>query len=288
MKFATFVLMTVIFLSGCSKKEELNKLKTENTQLQESFKRLNDSLAQRNAYVQEYSETINEVFSNLERIRKREGFLTQYSRDLEHGEDGDLKQKILTNIASIDSYLKSSKARLADLKRKEFTARQRNSALEETVQSLSRALDEKERFIVQMREQVNQLNERVAVAEQQVQEQGLVIDEQSRMLNTGYYIIGTESELKEKGIIIEEGGFLGINKTRKLAPGFSKQDFIRMDIASTNAISIEEDMKRLKLISPHSLDSFHLVQMERKHTMLEIVDPQEFWKIKYLVILTKG
>ncbi|RMG30317.1 MAG: hypothetical protein D6732_16355 [Methanobacteriota archaeon] len=162
------------------------------------------------------------------------------------------------------------------------------AALQETIENLTRIIEQKEKDLAELREQVEHLTVRVAQVENELETKNEVIEEQTQQLNTGFYIIGTEKELKEKGIIVEKGGFLGIRKIKTLAPNFSPEDFVPTDISSTDAIPIFNTSGKVELISPHTPGSYNLIKTDENQTLLEIVNPEEFWKIKYLVILTHG
>ncbi len=94
--------------------------------------------------------------------------------------------------------------------------------------------------------------------------------------------------MKEKGIIKEEGGFLGLWKAKKLASGLSEEHFTSMDISTSHTIPLEPSAKEVKIMSPHNPQTYNLVEKENGQKELEILDPQSFWKMKYLVILYKS
>lgn len=280
----SFMLMILIF-SGCTDQKKVEELQALNAQLEAERARWLEEDSLRNAFMQQYSETITEVYDNLERIRKREGFLIKASKDVEEQNKTPLKEKMLANIESIDTYLKSSKQKLATLRKKLQSSEGRITALNDLVENLSKTVEEKEKHIMELKDQIEQMTVKVTEAEWQLQEKEEIIEQQTRQLYTVYYIIGTEDELKEKGIIEEKGGLLGLRKTKRLAAGFDEDDFISADMSEINTIAINANARKVKVISPHDPNSYHLVKAENNDTVLEIIDPQKFWKIKYLVII---
>ncbi len=291
MKKFTAILLLLVLLAGCTDRQKLSLLEEQKTQLETEYKLLQEESALKDQYISEYTSTINEVFGNLETIRKREGFVLELARDIENQENATMKQRMLAGINSIDVYLKKSKKKLKALKSRNYALGVQVDALQETVEQLTRTVEEKERQINELRAQVEELSVKVARAETQIQDKEEIIAQQTeelQKLHTAYYIIAPESELKKKGIVIEEGGFLGLRKSKKLAANFSNEDFISTDILTTNAIQIGTEIGDVRLISPHSMSSFQLVEQEDGQARLEIVNPQEFWKMKYLVIMTKG
>lgn len=281
-------LVAIIFLFslwGCQKNKELEE---KISQLETEYKALQEEASMKDSFIVEYTNTVNEINSNLENISEREGFLKQASRDIEQQDDAALKNRMLSNITSIDDYLKKNRARVDDLRKKLATSDLKTKALNDMIETLNQTVEAKELEIVQLKEELAALNIRVTEAEGALAEKDALIARQNAALNTGYYIISTEKDLKEKGILVEKGGFLGIGKTTKLADGFDASPFLLADVAVTERIAIAVNLKDIKIVSSHHPDSYQLVAQDEGHAVLEILDPREFWKLRYLVIVTKG
>ncbi|MCB0259918.1 MAG: hypothetical protein KDE62_09400 [Calditrichaeota bacterium] len=277
-------IILILSLWGCQKNKELEE---KITQLETEYKTLQEEASMKDAFIEEYTHTVNEINSNLENISEREGFLKQASRDIEQQDDAALKNRMLSNISSIDDYLKKNRARVDDLRKKLAASDLKTKALSDMIETLNQTVEAKEIEIVQLKEELAALNIRVAEAESTLVEKDALIARQAAELNTGYYIISTEKDLKEKGILVEKGGFLGIGKTTRLADGFDTSPFLLADVATTERIAIAANVKDVKIISSHHPDSYRLVAQDDAHGTLEILDPREFWKLRYLVIVTK-
>ncbi|MCB0305569.1 MAG: hypothetical protein KDI38_17540, partial [Calditrichaeota bacterium] len=210
-------IILILSLWGCQKNKELEE---KITQLETEYKTLQEEASMKDAFIEEYTHTVNEINSNLENISEREGFLKQASRDIEQQDDAALKNRMLSNISSIDDYLKKNRARVDDLRKKLTASDLKTKALSDMIETLNQTVEAKEIEIVQLKEELAALNIRVAEAESTLVEKDALIARQAAELNTGYYIISTEKDLKEKGILVEKGGFLGIGKTTRLADGF--------------------------------------------------------------------
>ncbi|GEM_PF-2219041 len=281
--------LAVLFvLFGCQQKQKIAQLEEQKAQLESEYNLLVEESAMKDKFIAEYTETVNEVYSNLERIRKRENLLLRISKDMPESDSASMKQKMLTNIASIDRYIQKSKKRLRALRAKSAKWESQKAALQETIENLQKIIAQKEKDLAAMRAQVEHLNARVAEVEEELENKTEFIKVQEQQLRTGFYIIGTEEELKQKGIIVERGGFLGIHKTKTLAADFSTKDFLTTDITHTEVIPIAGSPKKVELISPHKDGTYNLLQTEENQTVLKITNPEEFWKIRYLVILTRG
>ena len=112
------------------------------------------------------------------------------------------------------------------------------------------------------------------------------ISTQTVELNKAFYICGTFKELKAKGLLTKEGGFIGLGKTESLTGNFPDNSFIRIDITKTKSIFVNS--KGAKLISEHPAGSYEFIRnKDKKIESLEIKDPTLFWKVsKYAVVET--
>lgn len=287
MRIAIILLVMLVFW-GCADKEKMAQLEEQKAQIETEYNLLVKESATKDQFIEEYTRTVNEVYENLEKIREREGFLSKASRSMENNENASLKEKMLSDINSIDSYLQSSKKNIRELKEKMKNSQLKIESLEKTVENLSRTLDEKEKYIAELRTQTEQLTLQIAEVKVQLQEKDEQLQKQDQRLNTVFYIIGTEKELKEKGIIEEKGGFLGMGKTAKIATNLNYDYFTSTSISNIGRIPIYIDREKVNIISPHSPESYNLVERDKNETVLEITNPDEFWKLRYLVILYKG
>ena len=122
---------------------------------------------------------------------------------------------------------------------------------------------------------IDTLTDEIKVQSQQISEQSKTIAEQDASLNTAYYIMGNEKELKKNGVI---------GKGEKILPDFNKELFTKIDIRKTTEISILS--KKAKLLSNHPLSSYKLTGDKKIIQNLEITDYKSFWtNVRYLVIM---
>jgi len=104
-------------------------------------------------------------------------------------------------------------------------------------------------------------------------------------LNTAYYVIGTNRELKDKKIITGEGGFIGIGRTKDIMADLNMNDFVKVDITVVNEIPIMK--KKINIITSHPNGSYRL-EGDKTVDKLVIVDAATFWSLsKVLVISAK-
>lgn len=287
MKLAPLYIFLALFIFSCNQ-DKIDQLETQKAEIQSEYDRLMEESQAKDEFIAEYTKTLNDVYDNLELIRKREGLHLEISKNLEKEQTPELKMKMLNNISSIDSYLKSSKKRIAGLRKKIKDGELKTTSLSEMVEGLNKVISEREVKIQELHAETEELGIRVSEVEKELENKEARIAEQTRALNTAYYVVGTEKELKTKGIIEEKGGLLGLRKTKKLAANFDPNHFTATDIVGTSAIPFDPAVKKIDIVSPHNPESYHIVTDENNQTVLEIVNPDEFWKIKYLVVLAKS
>ena len=203
----------------------------------------------------------------------------------------DKKEQVLADIKYINTLLENNKKKLDGL-----TAQLRNSngtikGLESRVATLETTIKQYEidmtalkETVTKKEEEIGQLNVKVAELDGTVLKQDETIKGQTDKLNEAYLISGTSKELKEKGIISKEGGFLGLGKLGTLVADLPANSFSKIDITQLKTIPIHS--KDAKLITKHPSGSYEIVpEGDKKIAYIEIKDPEMFWKIsKYAVV----
>jgi hypothetical protein len=138
--------------------------------------------------------------------------------------------------------------------------------------------------LVNRKFEVEQLNTKMIVMQDTIVKKDEKISTQTFEMNKAFYTCGTYKELKAKGLLTKEGGFIGLGKTKSLTGNFHDSSFVQIDITKTNSISVNS--KNAKLITEHPANSFQFIRdKDKKVESIEITDPVQFWKIsKYAVI----
>jgi hypothetical protein len=109
------------------------------------------------------------------------------------------------------------------------------------------------------------------------------IDEQIIALNAAYYTLGTSQALRESGVITQKGGFIGIGKTRTINEAVNLKNFTRVDIREFSKLETNTD--RIEIVTPHPAESYRLNNADPKNIVIEITQPDVFWKSsKFLVV----
>ena len=250
---------------------------------------LSGKVTARDSVISDWISTFDEIEKNIALIKEKEKIITDNSKNAELSKDK--KQQVLDDIKYINTLLEQNKKKIASLTAQLAKSGGSIKVLENKVKELEFSVQKSENLVSDLKEElvkknfeVTQLNEAVTDMQETIVLRDSVITTQVNELNKGFYVSGTYKELKAKGLLTKEGGFIGLGKTASLTGNFSDSLFTRIDITETSSIPI--DAKSAKLISEHPVGSYSLILSGGKQVRsLEIKDPALFWKnSKYAVI----
>ncbi len=252
--------------------------------LADSLKNANGALSgqlnEKEAALQEFIASFNEIQENLNAIKEKEKIVTTASSK------GDVKSKqgqIQEDIQSIYDLMEKNKNRISSLTQKLKQSNLKLAGLEKMIENLQNSLVLKDEEIAELKTKMEGLNIELANLNTNYRSVESERDAKHEALNTAYYAIGTSKELKDKKVITKEGGFIGLGKSTKVTPDFNKEYFTKLNIEQTTSINI--GAKKVKLLTNHPSSSYKLVGT-KPIEKLEIIDAREFWGAsKYLVIV---
>jgi len=282
MKKSIYLFTIIVLIISCNN-SEIERLKDENNKL----------LAERNSKdstINEFFVTLDHIEENLSLIKSKEGVISRgTSQNNEITED--TRQKIYGDIQFINELMEKNKREIASLKSKLKTSNLKIKKLEEMIVRYEQQLQNRDLEIEQLKQKLISLNftvESLSASIDTLKQSNIAKDEQlaekNQELNTAFYAIGTEKELKENKVISKTGGFIGIGKNQKIQQDFNTDYFKKIDITKTTSINI--GAKNAKLLSTHPSESFKWEVNGKKTEKLIITNYKDFWRFsKYLVIV---
>lgn len=214
-------------------------------------------------------------------------------------------EKIFKEISMIDDLIFRSKQDLQKLEDEAKGANLKLGVFEKRINGLQAELNERAEVISTLKGELSKRDQTLALMISQQDSLNLTINAQlndleqralevkqltaqNSELNKSFLAIGTLKDLESKGVVAKEGGFLGIfGKSVKLQEEADEKAFMTVDRRSMQTLRIEA--ASLSLVSSHPQGSYQIVPGENEtEKVLEITDPEAFWKIsKYLVISKK-
>jgi flagellar biosynthesis chaperone FliJ len=250
---------------------------------------LTGQLIARDSIINEWVLTFNQIEKDLGMVKQKENLITLEASDAELSKDK--KQQILEDIRYINTLLDQNKKKIAGL-----SAQLKNSGIEikslqDKIAGLEVSMMQHDDDIAKLKTalvdkdfEVGQLNTRMTELQMTIAQQDEKITDQTDEMNKAFLIYGTFKELKEKGLISKEGGFLGLGRKEALLEDFADSSFTQINVTQTKTIPVNS--KDAKLITEHPTSSYELIRENDKTiAYIEIKDPAEFWKIsKYAVV----
>lgn len=229
-----------------------------------------------------------DIYNGLDSINMQEGLL--YSID--NGET-DRRAEVRRNLSAIKERLANNHALLAQMEKKMKDSGNQNAVLSKTIEQMKVRLEDQDNHIAMLENKLSlandsiaALNAQVEATEQQVQIQTEAKDaawnalnETEAQLNTVYYALGTNKELKQNGLL--EKKFLG--ETKVLKGDVNENYFTKAD--KRTLTTIPTGAKKIKIWTNMPAGSYEEVKNADNTITLKITNPNEFWNYSpYLII----
>jgi chromosome segregation ATPase len=279
-KFLLLLMVPLFIACGREAKEKAEALQSRSDSL-------TSQNMQKDEAINEFIRSINEIQGTLDTIKQKENII-----NLTTDRGGELKisakDQIKNDIQTIYSLMEKNKETIASLSRRLRNSNLKVDELNKMVERLNRDLASKAAEIEDLRNKLAKLNASFEMANlkidtlnRTVRDQGSKISsqtqtiaEQDEALNTAYYVIGTNKELKKTGII----------KSGEVLADFNKELFTKIDIRKTTEIPILS--KKAKILSSHPSSAYKFTGDKKTIQALQILDYKSFWSnSKYLVIV---
>ena len=232
---------------------------------------------------------INAISENLALIKSRENLITVAGES-----EGGRRpvEEIDNDIKAIDRLLRENRAKIESLQRSAAQLRKANlriDGLEKMIADMNRQLAEKKAEVEQLREslvrmgdEVKSLTEEVAVRSAEVENLSGEKVELQNQLNTVYYIVGAEKELRDAQISNKQG-FIG--RTLTVGRNSNFDSFTMTDSRLLSEVPVGQ--KKATLVTSHPEGSYELVTDANKVVeKLIITDPVRFWESSKILIIS--
>ena len=232
---------------------------------------------------------INAISENLALIKSRENLITVAGES-----EGGRRpvEEIDNDIKAIDRLLRENRAKIESRQRSAAQLRKANrriDGLEKMIADMNRQLAEKKAEVEQLREslvrmgdEVKSLTEEVAVRSAEVENLSGEKVELQNQLNTVYYIVGAEKELRDAQIINKQG-FIG--RTLTVGRNSNFDSFTMTDSRLLSEVPVGQ--KKATLVTSHPEGSYELVTDANKVVeKLIITDPVRFWESSKILIIS--
>jgi len=248
-----------------------------------------DKIASRDSSIGEWVTTFGDVEKNIAIIKEKEHIISTNLSNVELSKDK--RQQVVQDINYINTLLEQNKQKIASLNAQLSKSGGTIKGLQNTISGLEASVKQSESDIMELKTtlvsknfEINQLNTKNTDLQDTIVRKDEKINTQTYEMNKAFFVCGTYKQLKTKGLLTKEGGFIGLGKTKALAGSFPDNAFTQIDITVTKSIPLNS--KSAKLISEHPANSYQLIRdKDKKIESIEITDPVQFWKVsKYAVV----
>ncbi len=286
MRYLTLLAIVAMLASSCTKVEDSPEYK----QLQQENELLKQQAEQDDQSIDTFISSFEEIQANLDTIKAKEKIITARTKE---GIENNANQKdlIKEDIQLIYNLMQENKKKIATLNKQLKNSQGQGSKLQALVKELEQEIIDRDMEIESLKTELTNLDiiienlvqdvDKLATESEQKSE---LLEGQRKEMNRAYYVVGEDKDLKNKGVITKEGGFIGLGKTEKISPDIDVTHFTQIDILNKKAFAIGS--KKAKVISVHPSGSYELKESDKMVDSLIVKDPYEFWKTsKYLVVV---
>jgi predicted nucleic acid-binding Zn-ribbon protein len=259
------------------------------SQMENQKNSFTNTITSRDSVIGEWMVTFDEIEKNIATIKEKEHMISMNSSNNELSKDK--RQRVLDDIQYINSLLEQNKQKIASLNAQLKKSGGTIKALQNKIADLEASVKQSEIEISDLKStlvsknfEIDQLNTQNSELKNTIVQNEEKINKQTYEINKAFFACGTYKQLKAKGLLTKEGGFIGLGKTKSLAGSFSDSSFVQIDITQTKSIPVNS--KKARLITEHPANSYQFIRgKDNKIESVEIKDPAKFWKIsKYAVV----
>lgn len=256
----------------------------------DSLRRLSETQA---TILENYMNTVEVLTATLDSISVQEQMIF-----LSDGEMPVTKDDVKHNLMRFESILKQQEEKISRLETALAASKDSTNKSLQLIAHLKEQIREKNAEIEELNEELEKKNVDISMLRKQVESQKVTIDSQNAtinelnqrtkkqgealalqdsILNNGYVLIGSKSDLKRKGIT---------NKGKLVANTvLDRNKFFKVNIKKWREITFQAKRPRILTNMPSS--TYELTTTGDKNFTLHIKNPADFWSISnYLVIQT--
>ena len=214
----------------------------------------------------------------------------------------DDRQMVLKRVQDLTARLKANEGRLASSQRRLRALTGESDSLKRTMADMQATIDGLQATIESQKNTMATMEADLTGAKQQVAQ----LTEQNTTLtdtvgaittreNTVYYVIGKRDELKQRGIIVEEGGtrfliFTRTGEVLKPAPNLDPAAFTAVDRRQLTEVKLPDPTKEYQLVTNQNI-AYSNIPLDAKGRVkgsLQISAPERFWgQSKFLILVER-
>jgi len=284
----------VVCVYGCGNgglEERIKGLENENKDLGLKLQKQGTGLESTTGVINDVTALLKNIQETEIKIGRKE---LKLRNTIEMESTVDMRDEMLDSIQGLYDDLKRYREEAVKLQEELDSLMARNTKQNETIATLTAALEEETIKVGDMSNKIGNLNKHIThmkselnIKEKEIASKEMEIKSLHQEINSIFYVIGNSRELISKKIIVKKG----IPLLRSLNP-FSKnyvlgEDFTLAEFTHERSILNKFSVDgRIKKILPYRNRSHYDITYENGLSFVDIKDSKNFWHQKYLVIVT--
>jgi regulator of replication initiation timing len=291
------LLSGIVLLAGCGRQDKLRAdslqaISNQQLQLMTTLTAQKDSL---NHVIYDADDFITRIDKQIRTVKglpsDRRGH-----RQVESpiAEQLQARKEMLDRVNALVGRAKVTAAQLAESRRRERALRGENEQLRSDNATLQGRLDQDQRTIAELGQTIQR--QTATITELQVRADSLTVAIRTADAARfrAYYIVGTEQDLLEKGVVEREGGtnllLVRFGRTLQPARKLKPELFTAIDEREMHEIPVPDTTRRYRIVSRQSLDEAETGQRFGQWFTgkLRITNAEQFWSSSpYLIIMQR-
>ena len=294
MRTDRLMLAGALILAGCGGKEAVARVETLEVKLTEQQALSNQLNSQKDSLVRVVLDAdafLGQMDSAISTVkgmpRNRRAAGDPLADQLQARKD------MQARVAALVERAKTTANQLAELQRKEQASNSQNTAIREQLADQATKIESDAQLVADLGATIERQNMQIASLEARLDSLGTEVKTLSARHYKAYYVIGTEKELMDKGVVLKEGGanLLIARPGRTLVPArlLNPDSFTAIDQREVMTIQVPDTSRRYRIISRQDLANAEVCAREGTTFKgpLTITKPDEFWAQSRFLILVK-
>ncbi|MBX2971977.1 MAG: hypothetical protein KF797_02640 [Flavobacteriales bacterium] len=247
--------------------------------------RLKNEVLSRDSLIEDMTRSFGDIEQNLALLEDREKLVSPDEASL----TVDQRQRIMRDIQLMNSLMKESRDRIADLTKRLDRSTVESGSLRKKLKALDAELASRDSALTLMKEEllakdfkIEEVNQRLNAFELEMARREATIEQLGNEMHTAYYAVGSAKELEEKGVVKRDGGVLGIGRSTQLNSAVAGNSLSTIDTRNTDRIPLAG--KKVELVTDHPAGSYEIVKEKDKLAYLKIKDPDAFWRLSHYLV----
>jgi septal ring factor EnvC (AmiA/AmiB activator) len=201
----------------------------------------------------------------------------------------DMQERVNALVARA----KATANQLAQLQKQQVELQSANNELKEQNAQQATKIEEDAQMIADLGATIERQRTEIATLSARIDSLGTEMKTLGTRAYKAYYVIGTEKELREKGVIAKEGGanllFFRPGKTMVPARVLNADAFTAIDQREVKMIPVPDSTSKYRIVSRQSLDDADVQWRDAASFKgnLNITKPDEFWAPSKFLIIVK-